>query len=112
MEFGATTSTLTKKHSNTFSVTGRSAYDGVFATPIKLKTPSFSQFDDYNEVFGCSDASSSIPILELPELKERRMVEDFHRSNLDYSKVFSGFDNLDTAVPFEELIPKPKASKR
>jgi hypothetical protein len=91
MEFGATTSTLTKKHSNSHSVTGRS---------------------DYNEVFGCSDASSSIPILELPELKERRMVEDFQRSNLDYSKVFSGFDNLDTAVPFEELIPKPKASKR
>lgn len=112
MEFRATTSTLTKKHSNSYSVTGRSAYDGVFATPIKLRTPSFSQFDDYNEVFGCSDASSSIPILELPELKERRMVEDFQRSNLDYSKVFSGFDNLDTAVPFEELIPKPKASKR
>ncbi|KEH40170.1 putative DnaJ domain-containing protein [Medicago truncatula] len=112
MEFGATTSTLTKKHSNSYSVTGRSAYDGVFATPIKLRTPSFSQFDDYNEVFGCSDASSSIPILELPELNESRMVEDFQRSNLDYSKVFSGFDNLDTTVPFEELIPKPKASKR
>ncbi|WJX09298.1 hypothetical protein P8452_00147 [Trifolium repens] len=109
MEFGATTATLTKKHSNSYGVSGRSAYDGVFATPIKLRAQSFSQSDDYNEIFGSSGASSSIPILELPELKERRvMTEDVRHSKLDYSNVFGGFENLDAAVPFEEVVVKPK----
>lgn len=109
MEFGATTATLTKKLSNGLGVSGRSAYDGVFATPIKLRAPSFSQFDDYNEIFGSSGAPSSIPILELPELNERRTVtDDVRHSKLDYSKVFGGFENLDTAVPFEELVANPR----
>ncbi|XP_004499175.1 auxilin-like protein 1 isoform X2 [Cicer arietinum] len=110
MEFGAATTTLTKKLSNGYGGTGRSAYDGVFATPIKLRAPSFSQFDDYNEIFGGSEVSSSIPILQLPELNERRMTDDVqHRnSKLDYSKVFGGFENLDTAVPFEEVVAQPK----
>ncbi|XP_045791819.1 auxilin-like protein 1 [Trifolium pratense] len=117
MEFGATTATLTKKLSNNYSVSGRSAYDGVFAAPIKLRTPNFSQLDDYNEIFGSSGASSSsIPILELPELKERRvMTEDVRHSKLDYSNVFGGFENLDAAVPFEEVVvkkPKEKSSFR
>ncbi|CAI8606462.1 unnamed protein product [Vicia faba] len=109
MEFGATTATLTKKLPNGLGVSGRSAYDGVFATPIKLRAPSFSQFEDYNEIFGSSGVSSSIPILELPELNERRIVtDDVRHSKLDYSKVFGGFENLDTAVPFEELVAKPR----
>ncbi|XP_058725316.1 auxilin-like protein 1 isoform X2 [Vicia villosa] len=109
MEFGATTATLTKKLPNGLGVSGRSAYDGVFATPVKLRAPSFSQFDDYNEIFGSSGASSSIPILELPELNERRIVtDDVRHSKLDYTKVFGGFENLDTAVPFEELVAKPR----
>ncbi|KAK7321767.1 hypothetical protein VNO77_32689 [Canavalia gladiata] len=111
MEFGAATATLTKKLSSGYGVSGRSAYDGVFATPIKLRAPSFSsQFDDYREIFGSSGASlgSSIPILELPELNERKTMDDVRRSKLDYSKVFSGFDNLDAAVPFEELVTEPK----
>ncbi|XP_061353345.1 auxilin-like protein 1 isoform X2 [Gastrolobium bilobum] len=111
MEFGAATATLTKKLSNGYGVSGRSAYDGVFATPIKLRTPSFSsQFEDYCEIFGGSGASlgSSIPILELPELNERRTMDDVRRSKLDYSKVFGGFGNLDAAVPFQEMVAEPK----
>ncbi|KAH1059944.1 hypothetical protein GLYMA_02G120000v4 [Glycine max] len=113
MEFTAATATLTKKLSNGcgYSVTGRSAYDGVFATPIKLRAPSFSShFDDYREIFCTSSPGSSIPILELPELNQRRKNDDVWRSKLDYSKVFSGFGNLDAtaAVPFEELVAEPK----
>ncbi|TKY57700.1 Auxilin protein 1 [Spatholobus suberectus] len=111
MEFGAATATLTKKLSNGYGVSGKSAYDGVFATPIKLRAPSFSsQFDDYREIFGCAGASlgSSIPILELPELNDRRKNDDVRRSKLDYTKVFGGFGNLDAAVPFEELVAEPK----
>ncbi|RDX78355.1 Auxilin-like protein 1, partial [Mucuna pruriens] len=111
MEFGAATATLTKKLSNGYGVSGRSAYDGVFATPIKLRAPSFSsQLDDYREIFGGAGASlgSSIPVLELPELNEMRKNYDVRRSKLDYSKVFGGFGNLDAAVPFEELVAEPK----
>ncbi|XP_027329801.1 auxilin-like protein 1 isoform X2 [Abrus precatorius] len=110
MEFGTATATLTKKLSSGYGVSGRSAYDGVFATPIKLRATSFtSQFDDYREIFAGSGASlgSSIPILELPELHERKTMDDVRRSRLDYSKVFGGFENLDAAVPFEELVAEP-----
>ncbi|XP_020231414.1 auxilin-like protein 1 isoform X2 [Cajanus cajan] len=112
MEFGAATAaaaTLTKKLSNGYGVSGRSAYDGVFAAPIKLRAPGLSShFDDYREIFGAAGASlgSSIPILEIPD--ERRRNDEVRRSKLDYAKVFGGFGNLDAAVPFEELIAEPK----
>ncbi|KAK7291199.1 hypothetical protein RIF29_06151 [Crotalaria pallida] len=112
MEFGgAATATLSKKLSNAYA--GRSPYDGVFAAPVKLRPPSFaSRLEDYREVFGSSGASS-IPVLELPELNERKKIDDVRRSKLDYSTVFGGFGNLEAATPFEELIaePKPKHKK-
>ncbi|KAL2318759.1 hypothetical protein Fmac_032635 [Flemingia macrophylla] len=107
MEFGATAAaTLTKKLSNGYGFSGRSAYDGVFAAPIKLRAPSLSShfIDDYCEIFSSAGASlgSSIPILELPD--DRRKNDEVRYSKLDYANVFGGFENLDTAVPFEELI--------
>ncbi|KAK8472958.1 hypothetical protein PHAVU_001G012900 [Phaseolus vulgaris] len=111
MEFGTAAATLTKKLSNGYGVSGRSAYDGVFAAPVKLRAPTFSsQFDDYREIFGAAGASlgSSIPILELPELSERKKkIDDVGRSRVDYSMVFGGFGSLDAAVPFEELVTEP-----
>ncbi|KAK7376787.1 hypothetical protein VNO80_02204 [Phaseolus coccineus] len=111
MEFGTAAATLTKKLSNGYGVSGRSAYDGVFAAPIKLRAPTFSsQFDDYRDIFGAAGASlgSSIPILELPELNERKKkIDDVGRSRVDYSMVFGGFGSLDAAVPFEELATEP-----
>lgn len=78
MEFTVATTTFTKKLSNGsgYGVSGRSAYDGVFATPIKLHTPKFSsQFDDYREIF-CTAKVSSLdslfPTLELSKLNERK----------------------------------------
>jgi len=111
MEFGGAAATLTKKLSNGYGVSGRSAYDGVFAAPIKLRAPTASsQFDDYREIFGAAGGSlgSSIPILELPELNERKKkIDDAGRSRFDYSTVFGGFGSLDGAVPFEELVAEP-----
>ncbi|KAI4332057.1 hypothetical protein L6164_016996 [Bauhinia variegata] len=105
MEFGTTTATLPKKLSNS------STYDGIFATPIKFRAPNLSsKLDDYCEIFGGSGVSfgSSIPILEIPLLDERKILDDIQRSKLEYSKVFGGFGNLDTAVPYEELFVEPK----
>ncbi|XP_019458164.1 PREDICTED: auxilin-like protein 1 isoform X1 [Lupinus angustifolius] len=112
MEFAGATATLSKKLSNGYGVSGRSAYDGVFAAPVKLRAPSFSsRLEDYREVFG-SFGASSIPVLEVPELKERKKNDDVRHSKLDYSKVFGGFGNIEAAMPFEELIDEPKHKKK
>ncbi|XP_028803054.1 auxilin-like protein 1 [Neltuma alba] len=108
MDFGAVTA---KKFSNGYGVPGKSAYDGVFASPVKFRAPSLaSSFEDYCEIFGGSEATigSSIPVLEVPELNETKNLLDVQRSKLDYSKVFGGFGNPDTAVPYEELFAEPK----
>lgn len=81
-------------------------YDGVFAAPSKFGVPTFSsRVEDYSEIFGGSGASrgSSIPILEIPELNERKIAVDVGTSKLDYSKIFGGFGDSDFAVPYEEL---------
>lgn len=112
MDFGAVTA---KKFSNGYGVSGKSAYDGVFASPIKFKAPSLSSsFEDYCEIFGGSEASlgSSIPVLEVPELNERKNLLDIRRSKLDYSKVFAGFGDLDTAVPYQELFAELEHKKK
>ncbi|KAJ7959365.1 Auxilin-like protein 1 [Quillaja saponaria] len=111
MEYGASTATLSKKLSNGCGFSGKSAYDGVFAGPPKFRATSFSsRVEDYSEIFGVSEASggSSIPILEVPELNERRVSDNIRPSKLDYSKVFGEFENLDTAVSYEELFAEPK----
>lgn len=108
MDFGAVTA---KKFSNGYGVPGKSAYDGVFASPVKFRAPRLaSTFEDYSEIFGGSEASigSSIPVLEVPELNDTRTLHDVQRSKLDYSKVFGGFGNLDAAVPYEELFAESK----
>ncbi|XP_015972688.1 auxilin-like protein 1 [Arachis duranensis] len=119
MEFGAATATLPKKLSSGYGVAGRSAYDGVFTAPVKLRAPSFStRFDDYREIFGAGGGGggslgSSIPILELPELNEERSkINEVRRSQLDYSAVFGGFRNLDGAVRFDELAAEPRKKKQ
>ncbi|MED6135961.1 hypothetical protein PIB30_051575, partial [Stylosanthes scabra] len=119
MEFGAATATLPKKLSSGYGVAGRSAYDGVFAAPVKLRAPSLSaRFEDYREIFGAGGGGggslgSSIPILELPELNEERSkIDEVRRSQLDYSAVFGGFRNLDGAVRFDELAAEPRKKKK
>lgn len=108
MDFGAVTA---KKFSNTYGGPSKSPYDGVFASPVKFRAPTLtSSFHDYCEIFGASEASlgSSIPVLEVPELNETKVLRDVQRSKLDYSKVFGGFENLDTALPYEQLLSEAK----
>ncbi|KAL6207453.1 hypothetical protein ACLB2K_018411 [Fragaria x ananassa] len=87
--------------------TGHSIYDGVFSSaPAKFTVSSFSsRLDDYREIFGGGGASS-IPVLEVPELNERKV--DVRSSQLDYSKVFGGFGDSDFAVPYEKLFDERK----
>lgn len=111
MEFGAATATLTKKLSNSYGVSRQSAYEGVLTAPVKFRAHGLpSRFEDYCEIFGGSEHSldSSIPILEVPGLNERKILDDIRGSKPDYSKVFGGFGNLDAAVPYEELLAEPK----
>nr|XP_011459546.1 PREDICTED: auxilin-like protein 1 isoform X2 [Fragaria vesca subsp. vesca] len=90
--------------------TGHSIYDGVFSSaPAKFTVSSFSStLDDYREIFGGGGASS-IPVLEVPELNERKV--DVRSSQLDYSNVFGGFGDSDFAVPYEKLFDEPKMQK-
>ncbi|KAL6216166.1 hypothetical protein ACLB2K_009392 [Fragaria x ananassa] len=90
--------------------TGHSIYDGVFSSaPAEFTVSSFSStLDDYREIFGGGGASS-IPVLEVPELNERKV--DVRSSQLDYSNVFGGFGDSDFAVPYEKLFDEPKMQK-
>ncbi|CAB4296294.1 unnamed protein product [Prunus armeniaca] len=107
MEYQASSVALSQKLSN-----GHSIYDGVFSSPAsKFKVSAFSsRVEDYTEIFGGSGASrgSSIPVLEVPELHERKASVDVRSSKLDYSNVFSGFGDSDFGVPYEELFAEPK----
>ncbi|PQQ03886.1 auxilin-like protein 1 [Prunus yedoensis var. nudiflora] len=107
MEYQSSSVALSQKLSN-----GHSIYEGVFSSPAsKFKVSAFtSRVEDYTEIFGGSGASrgSSIPVLEVPELHERKASVDVRSSKLDYSNVFSGFGDTDFGVPYEELFAEPK----
>ncbi|XP_038897761.1 auxilin-like protein 1 [Benincasa hispida] len=103
MEYRAS-STIYKKFSNARSFNDKSAYDGVFATPSKHGAPVFSaRVEDYREIFGGSRVSS-IPILDVPALSDKKFPVDVRTSKVEYSKIFGGFDELNFAIPYEELL--------
>lgn len=82
-------------------------YDGVFGGQSKLG----SRVEDYGEIFG-GGAGSSIPVLDVPELNQRKFSVDVSTSKLDYSNIFAGFGDFDFAVSHEELIAKPTRDKK
>ncbi|KAJ0024989.1 hypothetical protein Pint_08990 [Pistacia integerrima] len=96
--------TLSKKLTNSFSFGGKSIYDGVFSGPRKVVS---RVEEDYGEIFS-GTSSCSIPILDVPELNERKISVDVNSSKLDYSKIFGGFGEFDFGVSHEELPVKPK----
>ena len=55
---------------------------------------------------------SSIPVLDLLIVNERDASVDVRSSKFDYSKIFSGFGDLDFAAPDEELFTEPKEGDR
>ena len=106
----AYSATLSKKLS-----TANGFYDDVFAGPAKVGAPTYSsRVEDYCEIFGTSQASrgSSIPVLDLPIANERDASVDVRSSKFDYSKIFSGFGDLDFAAPDKELFTEPKEGDR
>ncbi|CAL1355829.1 unnamed protein product [Linum trigynum] len=80
---------------------GKHEYDGLFSGPMKLG----SRLEDYREIFGRSE-TSSIPMLDVPELNERKASVEPRGSRPDYAKIFGGFGELDFAMPYEELISR------
>ncbi|KAL5847675.1 hypothetical protein ACOSQ3_011199 [Xanthoceras sorbifolium] len=109
MEYQKVTSaaTFSKKLTNSHSFGGSSIYDGVFSSVPAVKVGSRVE-KDYGEIFGGA-GSSSIPILDAPELNEKKVSVDVNSSRLDYSKIFGGFGEFDFAASHEQLsATKPK----
>ncbi|KAK9285653.1 hypothetical protein L1049_024852 [Liquidambar formosana] len=101
---------LSKKvcNGNGNGVAAKAAYgDDVFGGPAKFGVRTFSpRVEDYGEIFGGFHASraSSIPVLDLPAVDEAEVSFDVGSSKFDYLEVFGGFDGLDFAVSYEELL--------
>ncbi|KAL0553465.1 hypothetical protein IC582_007360 [Cucumis melo] len=103
MEYRAS-STVYNKFSNARGFNDKSVYDGVFAAPSNHGAPVFSaRVEDYREIFGGSRVSS-IPILDVPALSDKKFPVDVRTSKVEYSKIFGGFDELNFAIPYEELL--------
>lgn len=87
----------------------------LFGGPHELAAPPFSAPKiDYSKIFSRFHAlktSSSIPFLHLPVVEETDAVVGAPSSILDYSEVFSGFDEDGFAISYEELVEeKPSAN--
>ncbi|CAL1384175.1 unnamed protein product [Linum trigynum] len=80
---------------------GKHEYDGLFTGPMKLG----STVEDYREIFGRSE-TSSIPMLDVPELNEQKAAVEPRGSRPDYAKIFGGFGEADFAMPYDELISR------
>ncbi|XP_062000550.1 auxilin-like protein 1 [Rosa rugosa] len=95
----------------------KTLYDDVYGGPPKfggLSSSSSSlspRLEDYGEIFGAFHASraSSIPVLEVPAADDDDNEEffDVRSSGFDYSEVFGGFDGLDFAVAYDDLVKQP-----
>ncbi|XP_038883127.1 auxilin-like protein 1 isoform X2 [Benincasa hispida] len=86
-------------------------YDDVYGGPPKFGVSALSpRFEDYGEIFGSFHAlrASSIPILDLPAVDESEVFFDARSSAFDYAEVFGGFDGLDFAISYDELVGSSK----
>lgn len=85
----------------------KTTYDDVFGGPPKFVAPTLApRLEDYTEIFGGFRAprASSIPVLDLPVVDEDDVFFDVQSSGFDYDEVFGGFDALDSAVSFHDLM--------
>lgn len=102
----------TAKMINNGGVLAKTLYDDVYGGPPKFGLSSLSpRLEDYSEIFGSFHASraSSIPVLEVPVVDdENEVFFDVRSSGFDYSEVFGGFDGLDFAVAYDDLVNQPK----
>ncbi|XP_047330013.1 auxilin-like protein 1 [Impatiens glandulifera] len=101
-----------KPYNNNNGLTSRTVYDDAFGGPQKFGVPTLSpRVEDYCEIFGGfhNSRASSIPFLDLPAVDDAQIV-DVRSSDFDYSEVFGGFDSLDFAISYEELIRRSKST--
>lgn len=102
----------TAKMINNGGVLAKTLYDDVYGGPPKFGLSSLSpRLEDYSEIFGSFHVSraSSIPVLEVPVVDdENEVFFDVRSSGFDYSEVFGGFDGLDFAVAYDDLVNQPK----
>ncbi|PON99618.1 DnaJ domain containing protein [Trema orientale] len=112
----ATTAALSKKICGNAgggcAVPPKTLYDDVYGGPPKFGVSSLSpRMEDYSEIFGSFQASraSSIPVLDLPAVDEAEVFFDVRSSSFDYAEVFGGFNGLDFAVSYEELVDQSKS---
>ncbi|KAF5736021.1 Chaperone DnaJ-domain superfamily protein putative isoform 1 [Tripterygium wilfordii] len=104
------TSTLSKKTCNGAAAAAKGiAYDDVFGGPPRFGMPQTlaPRVEDYSEIFGAFHASraSSIPVLDLPSVEDDAEVFfDVRSSGFDYGEVFGGFDAMDFAMSYEDLL--------
>ncbi|XWS33785.1 hypothetical protein CRYUN_Cryun22dG0112900 [Craigia yunnanensis] len=105
--------TLTKRTTTCNVATnfsGKMMYDDVFGGPPKFGTcgPTLSpRPEDYTEIFGGfhSSRGASIPVLDLPLVNDNEEVMfDVRDPRFNYAEVFGGFDGLDFATSYEELM--------
>ncbi|XP_062102434.1 auxilin-like protein 1 [Humulus lupulus] len=92
-------------------VPAKTLYDDVYGGPPKFGVSTLSpRMEDYSEIFGSFQASraTSIPVLDLPAVDEAEVFFDVRSSSFDYAEVFGGFNGLDFAVSYEELVDQSK----
>lgn len=103
----STSTSFSKKSCNGTSFMTKTTYDDVFGGPPKFVAPTLApRLEDYTEIFGGfrSPRASSIPVLDLPVVDEDDVFFDVQSSGFDYDEVFGGFDALDSAVSFHDLM--------
>ena len=94
------------------STTAKTLYNDVYGGPPKFGVSTLSpRMKDYSEIFDNFQASraSSIPVLDLPVVNEEEVFFDVRSSSFDWAEVFGGFNGLDFALSFEELVDQSKA---
>ncbi|BFG39149.1 hypothetical protein CerSpe_254230 [Prunus speciosa] len=90
---------------------GKTLYDDVYGGPPKFGLSSLSpRMEDYSEIFGSFHASraSSIPVLDVPAVDQHEVFFDVRSSGFDYGEVFGGFNGLDFAVAYDDLVNQSK----
>ncbi|XVF62063.1 hypothetical protein PTKIN_Ptkin08bG0186900 [Pterospermum kingtungense] len=111
---GSSQATLTKRTTACNGATnfsGKTMYDDIFGGPPSYPAavgPTLSpRPEDYTEIFGGFHASrdASIPVLDLPLVDDNdEVMFDARNPMFSYAEVFGGFDGLDSAASYEELI--------
>ncbi|KAF5451465.1 hypothetical protein F2P56_026571 [Juglans regia] len=99
--------TLSKNAGGNGGLGAKALFEDVYGGPPKFGVSTLSpRVEDYSEIFENFHASraSSIPVLDLPVVDESEVFFDVRSCSFDYAEVFGGFEGIDCAVSYEELL--------